>query len=421
MRGREFLMKDGYSFHKDEEDMKREFDNMEQTYSRIFKRLGLDFRVVEADSGAIGGSGSKEFMVLADSGEDTVVVCEGCDYGANIEAAVREPIKCEAEAPEDGIKAEFNTPDITTIDELSKFFHIHPYYIIKTVAKKAIYDGGKEKIVLFAIRGSDELQETKACNSVDANELVDVSDEELKSAGLAPGFMGILNIPEGVEVVVDNELKGASCVVTGANKKDYHLVNVNMIEYDGKYDDLVAVKEGDRCAKCGGKLRYTKGIEVGHIFQLGTRYSKPLNATFLDENGKSKPFVMGTYGIGVSRLLAAIIEQHHDDKGCKWTLESAPFKVEIIVSNISDELQNKKAQELYNQMLEDGIEVLLDDRKERFGFKMKDFELIGIPFGVIVGKKISNGVVEIVDRDTLNKEEISIDEVVEALRVRAGV
>ena len=421
MRGREFLMKDGYSFHKDEEDMKREFDNMEQTYSRIFKRLGLDFRVVEADSGAIGGSGSKEFMVLADSGEDTVVVCEECDYGANIEAAVREPIKCEAEAPEEGIKAEFHTPGVTKIDELSEFFHLDPYYIIKTVAKKAIYDGGEEKIVIFAVRGSDELQETKACNAVDANELIDVSDDELESVGLVPGFMGILNLPNGVEVVVDNELKKAPCVVTGANKKDYHLVNLNMIEYEGRYDDLVAVKEGDRCIKCGGKLKYTKGIEVGHIFQLGTRYSEPLNATFLDENGKSKPFVMGTYGIGVSRLLAAIIEQHHDDRGCKWTLESAPFKVEIIVSNISDDTQRQKAEELYLQMVEDGIDVLLDDRKERFGFKMKDFELIGIPYGVIVGKKISDGVVEIVDRETLEKEEISIDSVVETLRVRAGV
>ena len=421
MRGREFLMKDGYSFHKDEEDMVREFNNMEQTYSRIFKRLGLDFRVVEADSGAIGGSGSKEFMVLADSGEDTVVVCEECDYGANIEAAIRKPATCKAEAPEEGIKAEFQTPDITTIDELSQYFHIAPYYIIKTVAKKALYDGGKEKIVLFALRGSDELQETKACNAVNANELIDVSDEELAEAGLVAGFMGILNVPDGVEVVADNELKNAPCMVCGANKKDYHLVNVNMIEYEGKYDDLVAVKEGDRCAKCGGKLKYTKGIEVGHIFQLGTRYSEPLNATFLDENGKSQPFVMGTYGIGVSRLLAAIIEQHHDEKGCKWTMQSTPFKVEIIISNISDSTQSQKGEELYKEMVEDGIDVLLDDRKERFGFKMKDFELIGIPYGVIVGKKIIDGIVEIVNRDTLEKEEIAFDRVVETLRERVGV
>ena len=421
MRGREFLMKDGYSFHKDIEDMKREFDNMEETYSQIFRRLGLDFRIVEADSGAIGGSGSKEFMVLADSGEDTVVVCQECSYGANIEAAVREPIKCEEEGPEEGTRAEFHTPDTTTIDELAKFFHINPYYLVKTVAKKALYDGGVEKIVLFAIRGSDELQETKACNSVDANELIDIDDSQLIEAGLTPGYMGIFNLPEGVEVVVDNELKGAKSVICGANKEGYHLVNVNMSSFEGRFDDLVAVKEGDRCIKCGGRLKYTKGIEVGHIFQLGTRYSEPLKATFLDENGKSRPFEMGTYGIGVSRLLSAIIEQHHDDRGCKWTKESAPFGVEIIISNISDEAQKSTGEKLYEEMKSAGIEVLLDDRKERFGFKMKDFELIGIPYAVIVGKKLNDGVVEIVNRATLEKEEISLDNIVEIIRERAGV
>ena len=421
MRGREFLMKDGYSFHRDQEDMKREFLNMQETYSRIFERLGLDFRIVEADSGAIGGSGSKEFMVLADSGEDTLVVCEECDYGANIEAAVRMPAKSDAQEPERGLEARFHTPGVETMEELSDFFHIDPFFMVKTVARKALYDGGEEKIVLFAVRGSDELQDTKACNAVDANELVEPSADELESVGLVPGYMGPFDLPEGVRCVVDSELAEASGMVCGANVKDHHIVNVDMSRYDGEFGDLVAVKEGDRCRRCGGRLRYTRGIEVGHIFQLGTRYSEALGAVFLDENGKSRPFEMGTYGIGISRLLAAIIEQNHDDRGCIWTKASAPFAVEIIVSNIGDEKQMQAAEKLYEELRDMGVEVLFDDRKERFGFKMNDFELIGIPYAVIIGKKLSEGSVELVERRGLERESVALDEIVALLKERIGL
>ncbi len=416
MRGREFLMKDGYSFHKDEEDMKREFENMEKTYSSIFKRLGLDFRIVEADSGAIGGSGSKEFMVLADSGEDTIVVCKECEYGANIEAAKRvskkPPVYEDDEKPIMS-KGEFLTPNTTTIEELSNLFHIDPFYIIKSVAKKAIFDGGKEQIVLFVLRGSDELQETKACNAVGANELVDVTENELKEVGLIAGYMGPFGLPEGIEVIADTELKDADTLICGANRQDYHIVGASMKEYNGKYSDIVAVQEGDKCIHCGGELVYTKGIEVGHIFQLGTRYSKPLQATFLDESGKSRPFVMGTYGIGISRLLAAIIEQHHDERGCIWTKESAPFDIHLIVSNIADKNQKSEAERVYKELLEAGFEVLYDDRKERYGFKIKDFELIGIPYGIVVGKKINEGNVELIQRDGLIKEDIPLTQIVD--------
>ncbi len=254
MRGREFLMKDAYSFHVDSDDMIREFNLMEATYSKIFTRLGLDFRIVEADSGAIGGSGSKEFMILADSGEDTIKVCSSCNYGANVE-----------------------------------------------------------------------------------------------------------------------------------------------------------VETGEVCPKCGDALNETKGIEAGHIFQLGTQYSDALDAKFLDNNGKAQPFVMGTYGIGVSRLLAGIIEQNHDDKGCIWTKESAPFSVNIIISNIKKEEEVAEATKLYNELKAKGIDVLLDDRKDRFGAKIKDFELIGIPTAVIFGKKLSDGLVEVVERRTLEKSEVSVD------------
>jgi len=410
MRGREFLMKDGYSFHASIEDMKREFDLMEETYKKIFTRLGLEFRVVEADSGAIGGSGSKEFMVLADSGEDTIVVCNNCDYAANVEAAVRKEKACEAEAPE-AVFAKFHTPDTKTIEDLSQFFHVDPYYLVKTVAKKALYDEGKSEVVLFALRGSDELQEVKACNAVNANDLVDISEEELSNAGLIAGYMGPTVVPEGVRVVFDNNLKDASSMICGANEEDHHLIGNSFVGIEADYNDLVAVQEGDLCSCCGEPMRYTKGIEAGHIFQLGTQYSEPLGANFLDENGKAQPMLMGTYGIGVSRLLAAIIEQNHDDRGCIWTKESAPFDLQIIISNIKDEAQVALGEKLYALMLEKGVDVLLDERKDRFGAKMKDYELLGVPHAVVIGKKLSDGLVEFVIRDGMQKDEISADEI----------
>jgi len=416
MRGREFLMKDGYSFHTDENDMKREFELMEETYKKIFTRLGLEFRVVEADSGAIGGSGSKEFMVLADSGEDTIVVCDGCDYGANIEAAVRQEKQCDAPAPQRGSE-KVHTPDASTMEALASFFNVDPFYLVKTVAMRALYDEGKSQIVLFALRGSDELQEVKACNAVDANELVDVTEAELEEAGLVPGFMSPFDAPQEVRVVVDTTLKGATDMICGANEKGYHTTG-NTIEGDFAYSDIVAVQEGDACAKCGGTLRYTKGIEAGHIFQLGTRYSEPLGCTFLDENGKAKPMVMGTYGIGVSRLLAAIIEQHHDEKGCIWTKESAPFDLYIMVSNIKDEAQLALGEEVYEVLQSAGIDVLFDDRKDRFGAKMKDYELIGIPHAVIIGKKLADGLVEFVTREGMVKEEVSAEDIVSFVQER---
>ena len=417
MRGREFLMKDSYSFHSSTEDMKREFDLMEETYKKIFTRLGLEFRVVEADSGSIGGSGSKEFMVLADSGEDTIVVCDNCDYGANVEAAVRKEKECEAEAPE-AVFAKFHTPDTKTIEDLANFFHVDPYYLVKTVAKKALYDEGESEVVLFALRGSDELQEVKACNAVNANDLVDITEEELAQAGLIAGYMGPTVVPEGVRVVFDNRLKDASSMICGANEEDHHLIGNSFVGVEADHHDLVAVQEGDLCSCCGEPMRYTKGIEAGHIFQLGTQYSEPLGANFLDENGKAQPMVMGTYGIGVSRLLAAIIEQNHDDKGCIWTKESAPFDLQIIISNIKDEEQVALGEKLYALMLEKGVDVLLDERKDRFGAKMKDYELLGVPHAVVIGKKLADGLVEFVTRDGMQKDETSVDAIENILSER---
>ena len=413
MRGREFLMKDGYSFAADEEGMRADFDLMEKTYSRIFERLGLDYRIVEADSGAIGGSGSKEFMVIADSGEDTIVVCDSCDYGANIEAAKRAAVVCEVEAPEISMSSKFRTEGVKTIEDLSAFFHVDPYYLVKTVAMKALYDEGVTKCVLFALRGSDTLEETKACNAVNANELLALSEEELIAEGLVPGFMGPHKLSAEITIIYDEGLREGRSLICGANEEDYHFVGFDLRGVEVEYHDLVAVQAGDGCPRCSGKLKHTKGIEVGHIFQLGTQYSAPLKAEFLDENGKSKPFVMGTYGIGISRLLAAIIEQHHDDKGCIWTKASAPFAVQIIVSNIKKEEEKEAGEKLYTALQAEGIEVLLDDRKERFGFKMKDFELIGIPLAVVIGKNLAEGKVEIISREGLEKEEVASDKILD--------
>lgn len=410
MRGREFLMKDGYSFHSCEEDLVREFNLMEETYKKIYTKLGLDFRVVEADSGAIGGSGSKEFHVLASSGEDTIVVCDGCNYAANIEAAKREAKKYEFK---DGELKKVETPNCTTIEDVANFLSVSKEQTIKAVIKKAIFKD-ESKIVVFFVRGSDELEDTKAQNSVDALELIDATLDEIKDAGVVAGYCGLVDLPKDILVVVDSELENSQGMVCGGNEENSHFINVDLKVIENiKYFDLIAVKEEDTCACCGGKLSYTKGIEAGHIFQLGDKYSKAMNATFLDENGKAKPFIMGCYGIGVSRLVAAVIEQNHDEKGCIWTKSTTPFMVDIIVSNSKNEDEKNMGEKIYEELKASNVEVILDDRiNARFGFKIGDFELLGFPYAIIIGKKLLDGIVEIVDRKTLLKTEVKIEEVV---------
>lgn len=418
MRGREFVMKDGYSFHSSTEDLDREFDAMERAYKRILERLGLEFRIVEADSGAIGGTGSKELMVLANSGEDTLAVCDTCEYGANVEAARRSARTTIPEAPKADFMR-FKTPDIKSIDDLSAFFHVDPYYTLKAVVKRAIYTEGSE-LVCFFVRGCDELQEVKGRNSVGAIDLVDASEEELCEIGLIPGFVGPLD-QDKIRVVMDNDTRNASSMICGANEVDYHFVGVDLsVMGEVTFADLCEVQEGDGCPHCDGKLTYTKGIEVGHIFKLGTVYSAPLGANYLDENGRSTPFIMGTYGMGVSRLVAAVIEQHHDDKGCIWTSATAPYLVNIMVSNVKEDSHMSFAEELYNNLQNHGIEVIFDDRKERFGFKMSDAELIGFPYTVIVGKELDNGMVQIMVRRTSEMISVESNQVMNKLKELIG-
>ena len=413
MRGREFIMKDGYSFHSSTEDLDREFDMMEASYKRILTRLGLDFRVVEADSGAIGGSGSKELMVIADSGEDTIAVCSKCEYGANIEAATRSARIMNPDVPEMKFD-KVHTPDVKSIEDLAEFLKVDPYYTIKCIAKKLIYEEDSE-VVLFFIRGCDNLQEVKAVNAAGALEIEDVSEEELKALGLVPGFIGPLD-QDKAKHVIDSDLLDAIHMVCGANELDNHYVNVDMsVLGQAYYADISEVNEGDVCPNCTGKLSFTKGIEVGHIFKLGTTYSEALKAEYLDENGKAQPFIMGTYGMGVSRLVASVIEQHHDESGCIWTKETAPYMVNIMISNIKDEAQVALGEELYAKLQDSNVEVMLDDRKDRFGFKMKDAELIGFPYTIVVGKELVNGSVQIFDRATKEKITVNADEIYEKI------
>lgn len=415
LRCREFVMKDAYSFHKDAQDLAREFENMHEAYCRILRRLGLDFRVVEADSGAIGGSGSKEFMVLAPSGEDDVLHCEKCDYAANVEAAKRAKKTCDKERPEAAYASKFHTPGVKSIEALAEFFKIDPFYTIKAVVRRAIFEDGS-RLVVFFLRGCDDLQEVKAQNACGALELVEATEAELVGAGLRPGFIGFVGLG-GVEFYVDAELEGERQMIVGANEEDYHLVGIEVVNLNKeRFKDLVEVRENDRCALCGGNLQKSKGIEVGHIFKLGQKYSAAMDAHFLDENGKAMPFFMGCYGIGVSRLVAVAVEASHDEKGCVWGKALAPFSLCIIVSNVKDARGLEFATELYEGLKNEGLEILLDDRNERFGVKMNDFELMGFPYALIVGKELENDALELIERKGLKKSILKASEALEAIR-----
>lgn len=424
IRAREFIMKDGYSFHSSDEDLNREFDLMEATYRRIFERLGIDFKVVEADSGAIGGSGSKEFMALADCGEDTILVCSNCEYGANIEAGKRakrnaprpNELKFDSNPPQAAF-AKFHTPNVKDIESLSNFFKVDAFYILKSVVKKALKNDGSSELVYFFMRGDDEGEETKMLNALNLSSSVylsleDAEIEDLQKAGLEAGFIGpyaLKNLTHAQHIYFDEALFESSHLICGANEKDYHFVGVDLSAFEGlEYRDLAMVKEGDLCCRCGGKLNFTKGIEIGHIFKLGSKYSSMMNATFLDSNGKAMPLIMGCYGIGISRILPAILEQKSDEKGCVWSKEMSVFDVVIIISNIKDAQQVAFAQNLYERLRSRHIDVLLDDRDERFGSKMNDFELLGFHSAVIVGKALTEEKVEMILREGLRKIEINI-------------
>ncbi|WP_163328226.1 proline--tRNA ligase [Desulfurobacterium thermolithotrophum] len=412
MRAREFIMKDAYSFHASNEDAEREYWNMYETYSRIFRKMGLVFKAVEADTGEIGGKFSHEFMVIADTGEGKLVYCEKCGYAASTEKAEQKEPKVPESRKENFKSVEkVHTPDVKRIEEVSGFLGISPDNILKLLVY--IVD---EKPIAIAIRGDKEVNELKVKNFFKGSKLRLATDEEIeKFTGQPKGFLS----PVGLKIPVYADYSVVSMVnfVAGAGEKDYHLKNVNW-ERDfevTEFVDFAEVKGEDPCPKCAAPLIEKRGIEVGHIFKLGTKYSEAMNATFVDEDGKEKPMVMGCYGIGVTRVMAAAVEQNYDENGIIWPVEIAPFEVIVIPVNVKKEEIIETAENIYDELQKNGFDVAIDDRNARLGFKFKDADLIGIPYQVIVGKKAGEGVVEIKVRKTGERFEIAVDKVVEKI------
>lgn len=415
MRGREFIMKDAYSFDINDEGAEKSYELMRDAYCKIFEACGLRYKVVEADSGAIGGNFSHEFMVTAETGEDFVISCDSCDYAANVEKA---PVidNFEQETEEDKPVEKVETKNQKTVEDVAKFLGVSPKKVVKTMILKA-----GDEIVAVMIRGDHELNLAKIKNFLNAPFVEFASPEEIVKATNGPlGFSGPIGI--NVKIYADNAVRKLKNYVVGGNEKDIHLINVNH-ERDFKveaYSDFINAKPGDKCPKCGGTYVITKGIEVGHIFKLGTKYSKSMNAVYLDKDGKQQYIVMGCYGIGVGRTVAAAIEQNHDEKGIIWPIQIAPFEVIILPLNTDDEDVVNLAETLYIKLSKKGVETVLDDRNERAGVKFNDADLIGYPIRVNIGKKtLERGEVEIVIRKTGQKIVCKKDDALgEILKIR---
>ena len=413
MRGREFIMKDAYSFDVDGAAADLSYEKMYQAYRRIFERCGLRFRAVEADTGSIGGSSSHEFMVLADSGEDAIVSCTACEYAANVEKAESRPIEAVEHADPRPLER-VATPEKRTIEEVSEFLGVHAASMIKTLVLLA--DG---EPVVALVRGDHELNEIKLKNALDCTDLEMAGDEVVtKVTGAPVGFAGPVGLK--VKIVADLAVKAMKNAVTGGNEKDLHLKNVNL-ERDFRataFADIRNVVHGDACPRCeGGVLEMWRGIEVGHVFKLGTKYSKALKATYLDAEGKEQIIFMGCYGIGIGRTVAACIEQNHDENGIIFPIPIAPFHCIISALNIKEDPVREASERIYGQLADAGVEVLLDDRDERPGFKFKDADLIGIPLRIVVGSKnLAQGNVELKDRKTGDVALLPVAEAVERVK-----
>lgn len=416
MRSREFIMKDAYSFDKDYEGLDQSYNEMYEAYEKIFTRCGLTFRPVEADTGAIGGSNSHEFTALSEIGESEIAFCENCSMAATTERA-----DCVDAPSQDNVEMmaleEVNTPGTKTIEEVASFLNIEKEQTIKALLFVVYDNEGKENGYVAAfIRGDRELNMTKLVNALNVPEHAIEFADEIKMAeetGCVGGFTGPVGL-KNCKVVVDSELVGLKNLCAGANKENYHLKNVNYgRDYTGDIvKDIKVLKEGDPCPLCGAPVKHARGIEVGQVFKLGTKYSESMGATYKDENQKDHPIVMGCYGIGVTRTLAAVVEQHHDDNGIIWPMSVAPYHVIITLVKPEDEEQRAAAEMIYNRLSDAGIEVLLDDRKERPGVKFKDADLLGIPVRITVGKLAGDGKVEYKLRRDTEKQEIAIEDAI---------
>ncbi|MDW7675812.1 MAG: proline--tRNA ligase [Bacillota bacterium] len=419
MRGREFIMKDLYSFDKDEEGLAASYEKMRQAYINVFQRCGLDFRAVEADSGAIGGSSTHEFMVMADSGEATIVYCQVCDYAANIEKAPCQPINSNEDHAEDKVLALVSTPDVHTIDQLVNFLQVPAFRTVKTLVYEVAYEGDNELIAVM-VRGDRELNEVKLYNLLGCTSLELANPAIVKEKlGVEVGFIGPVGLK--VKIYADHEIAQMSSMVVGGNKPDFHYINAIKDRDFSIHElaDLRMAEGGEPCPKCGEPLSMAQGIEVGQIFKLGTKYSDALNCKFLDENGKEKPMIMGCYGIGVSRTMAAAIEQNYDEDGIKWPISIAPYQVIIIPVNVKDENTEKASLNIYQDLMKLGIEVIIDDRNERAGVKFKDADLIGYPIRVTIGPKtLANNNLEIKLRRTKEEFTVNIDEAIDWINTK---
>jgi prolyl-tRNA synthetase len=421
MRCREFGMKDAYSFDADEAGVDISYTKMFDAYNRIFTRCGLKFRAVEADTGSIGGKFSHEFMVMAESGEDALVFCSACEYAANLEKAeVPAPEKREIQEDEFLPIHEVYTPDVKRIEEVCSYLHVAPKDVIKTLIYVA--DGIP---VAVLVRGDEEVNEIKVRNYLGCDDLAMASEDMiLEVTGSPRGFAGAVGIKG--KIIADYSLMSLTNVVMGANRKDYHLKNANM-DRDFKvndFADLRMAKDTDLCPRCGGSLKFARGIEVGHVFKLGTKYSKSMKAVFLDQNGKEQFMVMGCYGIGICRTVAASIEQNHDENGIIWPTPVAPYHVIITPVNVKDGAVHQASETLYRSLLDKGVEVIIDDRDERAGVKFKDADLIGVPLRITIGaKKVATGIAEIKVRKSGDVSDVPLNDVVEFVEnfIREGV
>lgn len=414
LRGREFLMKDAYSFHASQESLDEVYDRLFTAYSNVFTRCGLNFRAVVADSGAMGGKDTHEFMVLSDIGEDTIAFSNESSYAANIEMA---PVVTNYEASDEKLEEvqKVETPNQKTIDEVIEFLNLPIEKSIKSIIFKA-----DESFVLVLARGDHEINDIKLKNYLGAHSVELASKEEVKELmNCEIGSLGPIGVKSDLVVLADNAIKGIVNGCCGANEEGYHYINVTVNrDYDVKdFVDLRFIQEGDVSPDGKGTISFAKGIEVGHVFKLGTKYSESMNATFLDENGKSNPIIMGCYGIGVSRTLAAIVEQYNDEKGIVWPKNLAPFDVHVITVNTKNEEQVNLADDIYKTLKEIGQDVLLDDRNERVGVKFADADLFGIPVRVVVGKKAAEGIVELKTRDGQVSKEVEISNLVNEINM----
>ncbi|MGG0585079.1 proline--tRNA ligase [Priestia megaterium] len=411
LRGREFIMKDAYSFHASQESLDEVYDKMFAAYSRIFERCGLNFRAVIADSGAMGGKDTHEFMVLSEIGEDTIAYSDTSSYAANVEMApVVNTYEKSGEAEKELTKVE--TPNQHSIEDVAAFLNVEATSCIKSLLFKV-----DDRFVLVLVRGDHEVNDIKVKNYFEASVVELATPEETKEVlKCAVGSVGPIGVSDSVEVVADHAVKAIANGVCGANEEGYHYTNVNERNFSATYEDFRFIQEGDQSPDGQGVIKFAKGIEVGHVFKLGTRYSEAMGATYLDENGRNQPMIMGCYGIGVSRTVAAIAEQFNDENGLLWPEAVTPYQVHVIPVNVKNDEQRELGEKLYNELLDNRFEVLLDDRQERAGVKFADSDLIGLPVRVTVGKRASEGIVEVKVRKTGESLEVSVDNLVSTVK-----